>query len=198
MLVAQVLVRPLELKHEAKAGRRRDLAAADESALRATEAATDEPALNAAAGAMTFTTSAIRTMRRKMRFAAVERWEHAARDVLECEEDDDEKGADRRDFATTPAAAGDMQARGCSAVLRVACFLRRNNTNEASTHRLSTRWFKFCGGAGAKAEQARPVDVIRHVESKPLFTCFNPLASFYGCSCMATVLHVVIHSGNPL
>ena len=105
---------PLEHKLEAEAaGRRRVRAAADESALRAAETAVDDPALNAAAGAMTFTTSAIRAMRRKMRFAAVERWEHAARDVLECEDDDDdEKGADRRDFATTPAAAGDMQARG--------------------------------------------------------------------------------------
>ena len=45
-----------------------------------------------------------------MRFAAVER-EQDERYVLECDEDDDE-GADRRDFATTPAAAGVMQAEG--------------------------------------------------------------------------------------
>lgn len=49
-------------------------------------------------------------MPRKMRFAAVER-EQDERYVLECDEDDDE-GADRRDFATTPAAAGVMQAEG--------------------------------------------------------------------------------------
>lgn len=78
--------------------------------------------------------------------------------MLECEEDDDEEGADRRDFATTPATAGVMQARGCSAVLRVACFLRSSNTNEASTtgyQRGVGGWFKFCGGAGAKTEQGR-------------------------------------------
>ena len=99
----------LWLKLEAEAaGRRRVLAAADESALRAAEAAADDPALNAAAGAIVLTASVIRAMPRKVRFAEVERWEHDARYVREL--DDDDEGADRRDFATIPAAAGVMQA----------------------------------------------------------------------------------------
>lgn len=121
MPVAEVLVLTLGLKREAEAaGRRRVFAAAaDESALRAAEATADDPALNAAAGAIAFNASVIsKAMPRKVRFAAVERWEQDARYVLlECEEDDDEEGADRRDFATIPAAAGVMQARGWSAVL---------------------------------------------------------------------------------
>ena len=109
------MVLPLGLEIEAEAaGRRRVRAAADESALRAAEAAADDPALNAAAGAIALNASVIsKAMPRKMRFAAVERREHDARYVLlECEEDDDEEGAGRRDFATIPAAAGVMQARG--------------------------------------------------------------------------------------
>ena len=100
------------------AGRRRALTAADESARRATEAAVVDPALNAAAGAIALSASATRAVPRKMRFAAVERWEHDERYVLECDEDNDDEGADRRDFATTPAAAGVMQAEGRFAVLR--------------------------------------------------------------------------------
>ena len=160
----------LGLKLEAEAaGRRRVRAAADESALRAAEAAADDPALNAAAGAIALNASVIsKAMPRKVRFAAVvERCEQDARYVLlECEEDDDEEGADRRDFATTPAAAGVMQARGWSAVLverlcfRMQCYKRGVNHRPVTGYLQSSNCSKFVVGAG-------PVDVTRHQESTP-------------------------------
>ena len=108
-----------------------------------------------------------------MRFAAAER-EHTARYVLECEEDDDEEGADRRDFATTPAATGVMQTRG-NMRCHLACTVFVSGAMPQARRQLllvlaPIKTFKFVvvgAGAIAKAEPAWRVDVPRHQESTP-------------------------------